>query len=112
MNIHELLARARQRSGIKSTRGLAREISISLAGLQRIENRRGLPSDDTMVRISLLAGITPEHGLVLLNIWRSHGNVASIYRRIYQQLTENAVNERQIKPKSNPRTAEEQIHAG
>jgi transcriptional regulator with XRE-family HTH domain len=87
MNIQSLLERARHRSGVQSTRALAKRISLNPEAMRRIENGSGLPSDDTMVRISLLAGISAEEGLLLLNMWRSSGAAATVYRQLHQRLS-------------------------
>ena len=90
MNIQSLLDRARDRAELPSDRALARRINLNLSALQRIRNGHGMPSDDTMVRISLLAGISAEEGLLLLNMWRSTGAAATVYRHLHKQLSKGA----------------------
>jgi hypothetical protein len=90
MLIHDLLARARDRTGANSERALARMIGVGPVSLRRYRAGHGLPSKIQMLKISQAAGITPEAGLVLLNMWRSDGEARTIYRSMWQKLVSNA----------------------
>jgi len=107
MLISELLARARERSGANSERAFARILGAGPASLRRYRDGHGLPSELHMLKLSQAAGITPEVGLVLLNMWRSEGEARAVYRRLYQILVSNP----DISPtsKARPRTRGEQI---
>ncbi len=87
MTIHEVLALARQRLKSKSDRAFARDLGMVFSGYQRIAKSQGLPSDAAMVRISRAAGIAPEEGLLMLNMWRSDGEIRSAYGRILKKIS-------------------------
>ncbi|HLY06105.1 MAG TPA: helix-turn-helix transcriptional regulator [Rhizomicrobium sp.] len=89
MEIRELLSRARERSGVSSNRKLARLIGVDHSSVSNFVSGRNHPSDATMIRISLLAGVPAGEGLLLLNMWRSSPEVAAIYSGLHRQLCKN-----------------------
>jgi hypothetical protein len=107
VEISEILDRASARQGTTSLRGLARAIGIDAGALLRIRDKRALPTDDTMMRICLLANVAPEEGLLLLNLWRSKGRLRTIYSRIFK-IWVKANGE--AGSKADKKTSVEQIH--
>jgi transcriptional regulator with XRE-family HTH domain len=87
MEIREVAERARQRLGVKSDEALAREIGMKRSNLQRAIYGQGFPSDAAMARLSRAAGLPVEEGLLLLNVWRSEGDVRTAYAQILKKIS-------------------------
>lgn len=83
MEISELLDRAKARLRLTSDRQLAKAIGIDPASLTLYRREKNLPTDDRMMRLCLVSGTPVEHGLLLLNMWRSSGDTRTAYRRIF-----------------------------
>ena len=109
MNIVELLERARSRTGVKSDRALCRELRLTHQAYLNYRRGVGVPSDDTMLRLCAIAGVSDEEGLLLVNMWRSKGRATAIYRHLWQELRGEPSAHGSIKPKI--RTRAEQIPA-
>jgi transcriptional regulator with XRE-family HTH domain len=109
MNIVDLLERARTKLGVKSDRALCRETGI--AHQRYLNYRRGIahPNEETMLRLCATAGVSDDEGLLLLNMWRSKGRAATIYRRLWQELRPTDASGAQVKAKT--RSHREQIPA-
>ena len=58
-----------ERCKLKSFYGLAKELEMSHAALHRLKTGKSLPSCNTMIKLSKLAGIPEEKALVDLSSW-------------------------------------------
>ncbi|HEY1709619.1 MAG TPA: hypothetical protein VGG10_15230 [Rhizomicrobium sp.] len=104
MNIEQVLERARERVQPNSERELARHLRVEPVQLLRWSRKTARPSDNAMIRLSDAAGITPEEGLLLLNMWRSDGEAAAIYGRMHKQLLKNGDSRKQEQRKERRNT--------
>ena len=92
MDINEYLDLAKEKQGIKSDRELAAALGHK-SNQSIVFMRRGVtnPSDDTMLKIAELAGLSPEAALLRLNIWRSKTpETRELYTTLAERLAKQA----------------------
>ena len=90
MNIDEMVDRAKEYSGCKSDRELARKLGISQTAINYYRTKRSWPSEDYIIRIAHLARIDPAEAVVMLNIWRAKGPELEVYQKILSRLRQTA----------------------
>lgn len=61
-----------------SQNGLAHKIGISTACMSKMASSKILPSEETVLKVAALAGISPEQALIDLNIWRAQKDPARL----------------------------------
>ncbi len=88
MTLDEIIDQAKDKKNIQSDSQLARVLGWSDGVVSQYRKGRSYPSDDTMLKLSVMASITEEEGLMLLNMWRSQSSGA---RKVYRKLYEEAV---------------------
>ena len=81
-NIHWYIDKAIERNNFKSKRQFCNAIGVSSGATQGYKVGY-LPTDETMIKISKLAGIDPYIALMDLNAWRSKDTPAE---NLYKQL--------------------------
>ena len=86
MNIQAVLERARARLGDCSERELCRQLAVTHRAFAMWRDGQGWPSDETMLRLSAIAGLPNERALLMLNTWRSPPRVAAIYSQMLNRL--------------------------
>ena len=74
MDINFYLEKAFVYSKSKSYNQLAATIGLTGAAISDLKNGKSIPTDDTILKLANLAGISPETALVDAAIWRSKGN--------------------------------------
>lgn len=91
MEIQEVLERAKSNSGFKSERKLAQSIGVTHPTLLRIRRGWGYPSEENMVKLGELAGISRAEALLLLNFWKSQGEARTVYSDLLRRLAASAL---------------------
>lgn len=86
MDICALLDAARAHSSIPSDNRLARTLGIHASSVVMWRKRAKLPSDENIVLLCELAGISPEAGLLALNMLRCRGRAHATYGQIANHL--------------------------
>ena len=92
MEINEYLDLVKEKQGLKSDRELATALGHK-SNQSIVFMRRGVtnPSDDTMLKIAELAGLSPEAALLRLNIWRSKSpETRELYTALAERLAKQA----------------------
>jgi len=51
--------------------GIAKKIGITSASMSNFMTQKALPSEETILKVAALAGISPERALIDLNLWRA-----------------------------------------
>jgi hypothetical protein len=87
-SLADYLNAARKRQGFKSDRALARSMEAHQMQMFRWRARLSLPTDSQMCKLAQLAGTDEVEALVLVNIWRTRGEVRDVYRRILRRWRE------------------------
>jgi hypothetical protein len=66
-------------------------LALRIAPGALIDYRRGsrLPTDERMIRICDAARVSPEAGLLMLNIWRAGGDASATYRKLLKMWEAN-----------------------
>lgn len=90
MNIDQLCDLAKKRAGLTSDRELARRLAVSAGAVNFYRSKRTWPSEDTIIKLAELAEIDAAEAIIELNIWRSKGPEADIYRDILIRLKQTA----------------------
>jgi len=88
--IFHVLNEAKRLSGAKNDSDLARMIGVKQQNLRPWQKGYGLPKDDVMIRLCELAEIDPAEGLLMLNTWRSEGEVKQTYESLLTKLGKSA----------------------
>lgn len=83
--------KAKERTAIKSDRKLSKELGLSENAMTQFCTGRAFPSDDTMIRLSEMAGIDPMIALIDLNTWRTRGFTQKTYMTMGQRLAQVAL---------------------
>ena len=89
MNEFDMYAKsAIERCNLKSYYGLAKELGISQPALYRLKKGQNLPSCNTMIKVSKLAGIPEEKALLDLAAWANADKpeVQKIWLRIAKMI--------------------------
>lgn len=77
---------AKQKNNIKSNNKLALELNITGAALSILTQEKSVPSPETMVKISKLAGVEPSIALAERSVWMSTGEPKKAYTKILHSL--------------------------
>lgn len=87
MKIENYFNLAKAKNNISSSRKLAKTLGLTQAAVFCYEQKRALPSDETMLKIADLAGVKPEDALIDVNIWRNETNpeICKIYESFKNQ---------------------------
>ena len=86
MNIDFYIDQAKQKSNSSSDRELAKRLNVTHVAVSNWRTRRVWPSDENMMALSEMAGLSPSQGLIELNIWRTGSPGA---RRYYEAMLKN-----------------------
>lgn len=87
MDLASYLATAVKRQNVRSRAALAQILGINRSNFTHWSTGRALPDDETMLKLSRLAGVDPGVALIDLNIWRSEGDARQRYVAIRSFLT-------------------------
>lgn len=79
------LTRAIERSGVKSDRQLSHLLGLANNAVNVYKSKGVLPNDETMIKLSKLAGVDPALALIDLSIWRTDGEAKKTYASILQK---------------------------
>ena len=90
MELIHVINQAKKRSGAKNDAVFARMLGVNPQNLRPWFRGYGLPKDDVMIRLCQLAAMDPAEGLLLLNTWRSEGEVRETYASLLAQLGKSA----------------------
>jgi transcriptional regulator with XRE-family HTH domain len=90
-SVQDYINQAQKISGAPSRNKLANLLGISTAAIAHLYSGKALPSDETMEKIAVIAGIDPELALIELNIMRSNGKAKSAYENVLKRLNNIAV---------------------
>lgn len=82
MTLSDLLASARARVDRGSRRALALHLGMHPESLRQYEVGRSLPTEETIVRLCALTGLSVEEGLLNLCVWRTEGTARAVYSRM------------------------------
>lgn len=87
-DFNEYALKAIERCNLKSYYGLAKELGISQPAIFKLKNGHNLPSADTMLKLSKLAGIPEEKALLSLATWANADKpeVQKIWLRIAKMI--------------------------
>lgn len=88
-NFEDYASKAINRCNLKSYYGLAKNLGLSYAAISYFKNGKKLPSYDTMIKISKLAGIPEEKALLDLAAWANADKpeVQKIWLRIAKMIS-------------------------
>lgn len=70
-SVQDYILEAKKKAHIPSNNRLAQEIKIAGPSLVNISKGKGLPAEETLLKIADLAGISREEALLDLSIWRA-----------------------------------------
>ena len=84
MKLENYFNLAKTKNNLNSSRKLAKTLGLSQNAVFFYEQKRAIPSDQTMLKIADLAGVKPEIALLDMNIWRNEANpeVCKIYENL------------------------------
>lgn len=85
-DINFYIKEAKTRSKSTSNRKLCAMMGIAHNSIGNWEKRNILPSDETMIKLAQVAGISPYVALIDLNAWRSNGAVKKTYEGILEKI--------------------------
>ena len=87
-NFNDYAKAAIERCKLKSFYGLAKELEMSHAALHRLKTGKSLPSCNTMIKLSKLAGVPEEKALVDLAGWANSDKpeVQKIWLRVSKMI--------------------------
>lgn len=87
-DFNDYAIKAIERCNLKSYYGLAKELGISQPAIFKLKNGQNLPSADTMLKVSRLAGIPEEKALLSLATWANADKpeVQKIWLRISKMI--------------------------
>lgn len=87
-NFDDYASKAINRCNLKSYYGLAKTLGLSYAAISYFKNGKKLPSYDTMIKISKLAGVPEEKALLDLAAWANSDKpeVQKIWLRIAKMI--------------------------
>lgn len=83
----EYLDIAKAATSAKSDSNLAMKIGVTRSSLHEWRHGKSLPSDETMLRLAKRANLNQDEALILLNFWRSNGEVKKRYERLAKALS-------------------------
>ena len=88
-DFNDYATKAIERCNLKSYYGLAKELEISHSALHRLKTGEKLPSCNTMIKISKLAGIPEEKALIDLSSWANSDKpeIQKIWLRIAKMIS-------------------------
>lgn len=86
MEINELMDTAKSKNSLKSDRALAIAIGASQPTVFRIRQGFGYPSEQNMMKLGELAGMTKAEALLLLNMWKAEGEAKATYSDLLRRL--------------------------
>jgi len=86
MELNEFLDLCKRRTKSESDSNLARKVEITRAALAAYRKGASFPSDENMLKLAKRAKLDSAECLLLLNIWRSAGEV----RKQYKSLLKNS----------------------
>ena len=89
-NINDYIDLARKKHSLKSDRRLSAALGLSEVAVQRWRAGVSIPSDDTMVKLADMAGISKEQALLELSYWRADGEAKSTYKMLLKRLVPTA----------------------
>ncbi len=86
--VHDYMDRAQARNPLlKSDRRLSLAVGKTETAASFWRTGRTWPSDETMIRLAVLAGVDPEEALIELNIWRAQSpETRDWYSRIAEKV--------------------------
>lgn len=85
MSVVKYLDLCKSRTQTESDSNLARKVDITRAAIAAYRKGSSFPSDDNMLRLANRAKLDATESLLLLNIWRSEGDVKQIYQSLLLQ---------------------------
>lgn len=91
MFIDEYLDRVKKKNNLTSDRQIAPMLGVGFTAPSQWRTKRAWPSDDTMEKLAIMAGLDAEKALIELNIWRSQGQAKSAYENVLKRLNNVAV---------------------
>lgn len=86
-SISEYIDTCRDLTRATSDSNLAMKIGVSRQLVAQWRKGRALPSDDLMVTLAKRAKLDPDEALILLNLWRSHGDAKARYARMLKKFS-------------------------
>lgn len=85
ISVNEFLDLCKVRTKTESDSNLARKVEITRAALAAYRKGSSFPSDENMMKLANRAKLDSGECLLLLNVWRSEGDVKEIYIRHLQK---------------------------
>lgn len=85
-NVMFYVEKAIERSGVKSERRLCEMLDMSYNTITAYK-KGVLPTDETMMKLAIIAGIDPYIALLDLNTWRTEGETQNAYKKILEKIT-------------------------
>lgn len=85
--IVEFLDECKARTNSTSDSNLAYKIGLTRSAICDFRNGRALPSDETVRKLALRAGLDPNTALLWLNVWRAKGPSKAHYLDMIKKLT-------------------------
>ena len=79
------LDEARKRGGFTSDRSMDKGLGLTPGAVCSYRIKRAWPSDETIIKLAKIAGISPEAALLDLNVWRSTGSATVYYQLLIEQ---------------------------
>lgn len=84
ITVNEFLDLCKERTRTESDSNLARKVEITRAALAAYRKGASFPSDENMLKLAKRAKLDAGECLLLLNVWRSDGEVRKKYKLILQ----------------------------
>lgn len=67
----EYIEKAKENSNLKNDKQVAQKINIGASALVGFRNERSYPSQETVLKLANLAGVSPEQALIDFNLWKT-----------------------------------------
>lgn len=83
LSVGEFLDVCKRRTHTQTDSNLARKVGITRAALAAYRKGASFPSDENMMRLAKRANLDVSASLLLLNVWRSDGDVQNTYKTLY-----------------------------
>ena len=77
---------AKEATNSKSDSNLARKIDVTRTSVHDWRKGKSLPSADKMVELAMRANLDPSEALILLGLFKSHGETKAAYKRALKRL--------------------------
>lgn len=67
----EYVEKAKENKGLKNNYDIAKLMGINSTSITEFSKERSYPSQETVLRLATLAGVSPEQALIDFNLWKT-----------------------------------------